>query len=127
MGATQPVKNVVPATEPEPDKTLAVRPLANGFSSQHGIGRPLAFPTMQMQMDQCGTSIPHTPAAAPDITARGRIPLRAIVASEIRRYKRITTQCVLFNSLFFDVSSTNGRDGVFRLFQIDPGLRDFTE
>ena len=123
------MQNVVPATEPkpEPDKTLAVRPLANVFSSQHGIERPLAFPTMQMQMDQRGTSIPHTPAAAPDVNARGRIPLRAIVASEIRRYKRIITQCVLFYSLFLDVSSTNGRDGVFRLFQIDPGLRDFTE
>ncbi|OAX36833.1 hypothetical protein K503DRAFT_867288 [Rhizopogon vinicolor AM-OR11-026] len=124
MGATQPTQNVIPVTQPDHrtssneeaiGKTLAVRPLenfaANTTSSQHGIGG-LIFPTMPMPMDQFGTTgIPES-SAAPclNITGRGQIPLRAIVASEFRRYNRVFIQ-----------------DKVFRVFTVDPGLHDFTD
>ncbi|OAX34222.1 hypothetical protein K503DRAFT_785926, partial [Rhizopogon vinicolor AM-OR11-026] len=96
MGATQPMQNVFPVFQPDPlsnekatGKTLAVRPfenlVANTISSQHGIRGSLTFSTMPML-----NHIPNS-SAAPNVTGRGQISLRAIVASEIRRYKRAIT------------------------------------
>jgi hypothetical protein len=89
----------------------------------------LTFPTMPVPMDQFGTTGIPEPSAAPylNVIGRGQIPLRAIVASEIRRYNRVTTQRVFLYPLFSNISPTNGRDKTFHVFTVDSGLHDFTE
>ncbi|KAG2338039.1 hypothetical protein BDR05DRAFT_969632 [Suillus weaverae] len=127
MGSIQPAvgdtQNQTPVT------TLAVRPpeTEDAPPFQHCVGAPLSFPSAQVPMDPRPYSV-QTSSAVPNVHRPGAITLRAIVASQIGRYDRNITQYVCFVFAFLEcLSNTNGRSKNFRVFEVSPGLDNFTE
>jgi hypothetical protein len=95
MGATQPTQNDIPVANAG-HLTLAVPPLENfvdnALSPQHSVQSTMQMPA---PMNLPNTTSVSNPSAAPNVSGRGPISLQPIVATEIRRYKRVDLQCVL--------------------------------
>lgn len=106
IGATQPMQNDTPVTHSGIPGTLAVRTPENFLENVLSSHRPIGI-TMSIQMPMPlghpnATITPHSSSAPGNVNGRGYrdVTLREIVATEIRRYKRIIAQSVLF---VFDV------------------------